>query len=271
MIIFSGKDDAESALEDIMRKRVFGAAGERVVIEERLEGEEVSFMALFDGEHFLPLASSQDHKRVFDHDQGLNTGGMGAYSPAPIVTPSLHAAIVEQVLTPLLLGLKRRGIVYRGVLYAGLMITGDGPKVLEFNARFGDPECQPIMMRMESDFVPLLLATAEGRLNEVQVAWKEQASVCVVLASGGYPGNYDKGLAITGLESLAAWPRGYVFHAGTRYQNNCWRTNGGRVLGVTALGDDIAAATREAYAGVSKITWQDMHHRRDIAARATQG
>lgn len=270
VILCSGKDDAEAALESIMVERVFGSAGERVVIEERLEGEEVSFMALIDGEHCLPLASSQDHKRVFDNDLGLNTGGMGAYSPAPVLTPALQATIVEEVLGPLLAGLKQRSIVYRGVLYAGLMITDEGPKVLEFNARFGDPECQPIMMRLDSDFVPLLLATTEGRLNEAQVTWKKQASVCVVLASGGYPGSYAKGMEITGLESLAEWPNGHVFHAGTVYDNNCWRTNGGRVLGVTALGDDISEAAREAYAGVSKIAWQDMHHRRDIAARATK-
>lgn len=268
VILCSGKDDAEAALEDIMGKRRFGSAGERVVIEERLEGEEASFMALIDGEHFLPLASSQDHKRVFDDDQGLNTGGMGAYSPAPVVTPSVHATIVEQVLRPLLKGLKLRGIAYRGVLYAGLMVTEQGPKVLEFNARFGDPECQPIMMRLDGDFVPLLLATAEGRLDEVQAQWKDQASVCVVLASAGYPGSYEKGIEIAGLERLENWSQGYVFHAGTIYENNRWLTNCGRVLGVTALGEDISQAAREAYSGVSKIHWEGMHHRRDIAARA---
>jgi phosphoribosylamine--glycine ligase len=267
VIICNGKDDAEAALDQIMRERVFGPAGDRVIIEERLVGEEASFMALVDGEHFLPLASAQDHKRVFDGDEGLNTGGMGAYSPAPVMTPAVQVAVVEQVVRPLLAGLRQKNVVYRGVLYAGLMITQNGPKVLEFNARFGDPECQPMIMRLDSDLLPLLLATTEGGLAEARAKWKEQASVCVVLASHGYPADYEKGIEITGLDDLADWPHGYVFHAGTVYENNRWLTNGGRVLGVTALGDDLAHAVRAVYAGVNKISWQGMHYRRDIAAR----
>jgi len=268
VILCSGKAEAEAALDDIMGRRMFGAAGDRVVIEELLVGEEASFMALMDGDDFLPLASAQDHKRIFDGDEGPNTGGMGAYSPAPVVDAAVHDAVVEGVLKPLAAGLKRRGLVYRGVLYAGLMITEDGPKVLEFNCRFGDPECQPIMMRLKSDLPSLLMATAEGRLRETAIEWSDQAAVCVVLASGGYPGEYETGMEIKGLDALDPWTAGYAFHAGTRQQENGWYTAGGRVLGVTALGNTIAAATREVYEGVGRIAWDGMHYRRDIARRA---
>ncbi len=270
VILCAGRAEAEAALDDIMGRRVFGAAGDRVVIEELLAGEEASFMALMDGNDFLPLATSQDHKRVFDGDEGPNTGGMGAYSPAPAVDAGVHDAVVERVLKPLAAGLKRRGLVYRGVLYAGIMITGDGPKVLEFNCRFGDPECQPLMMRLRSDLAALLMATAEGRLREAAAEWSDQAAVCVVLASAGYPGAYPTGIEIDGLDTLDAWERGCAFHAGTTRRENRWYTAGGRVLGVTALGDTIAAATREAYEGAGRIAWDGMHHRRDIAARAME-
>ncbi len=268
VILCSGRADAEAALDDVMGRKIFGGAGDRVVIEELLIGEEASFMALMDGDDFLPLAASQDHKRVFDGDEGPNTGGMGAYSPAPVVDAAVHDAVVERVLKPLSAGLKRRGLVYRGVLYAGLMVTDDGPKVLEFNCRFGDPECQPIMMRLETDLPSLLMATAEGRLREVNTGWSDQAAVCVVLASRGYPGEYKTGMEIRGLDTLESWNGGYAFHAGTTRRENRWHTGGGRVLGVTALGDTIAAATREAYEGVSRISWDGMHYRRDIARRA---
>ena len=268
VILCSGRAEAEAALDDVMGRKVFGAAGDRVVIEELLVGEEASFMALMDGEDFLPLASAQDHKRVFDGDEGPNTGGMGAYSPAPVVDPAVHDAVVEQVLKPLAAGLKRRGLAYRGVLYAGLMITEDGPKVLEFNCRFGDPECQPIMMRLESDLPSLLLATAEGRLREVEAEWSDEAAVCVVLASAGYPGEYKTGMEIEGLDALDSWGGGYAFHAGTAREGDRWVTRGGRVLGVTARGDTITAATRAAYEGVGRINWDGMHYRRDIARRA---
>ena len=270
VLLCSGRAEAEAALDDIMGRRVFGAAGDRVVIEELLVGEEASFMALMDGDDFLPLATAQDHKRIFDGDEGPNTGGMGAYSPAPVVDAAVHDTVVEQVLKPLAAGLKRRGLVYRGVLYAGLMITEDGPRVLEFNARFGDPECQPIMMRLESDLPSLLLATAEGRLREMEAEWTDRAAVCVVLASGGYPGEYGTGMKIEGLEALDSWSNGYAFHAGTKREGGRWFTAGGRVLGVTALGDTIASATREAYEGVDRINWDGMHYRRDIAKRAME-
>ena len=270
VILCSGRAEAEAALDAIMGRRVFGAAGERVVVEEMLIGEEASFMALMDGDDFLPLASSQDHKRVFDGDEGPNTGGMGAYSPAPVVDAAVHDAVVERVLKPLAAGLKRRGLVYRGVLYAGLMITEDGPKVLEFNCRFGDPECQPIMMRLNSDLAPLLMATAEGRLREAAAEWSNDAAVCIVLASEGYPGEYETGMEITGLDALDSWRQGYAFHAGTRCEEDRWFTGGGRVLGVTARGNTIAEAARVAYDGASRIGWEGMHYRRDIARRAVE-
>ena len=225
-------------------------------------------MALTDGEHILPLASSQDHKRVFDNDQGPNTGGMGAYSPAPVVTPAIHRHIMDEVLTPLLAGLKQRGIRYRGVIYAGVMITKDGPKVLEFNARFGDPECQPIMMRLRSDIVPLLEATIDGKLDQVQPEWYGDPAVCVVLCAGGYPGSYDKGKEIRGLDKLKHWDKGFVFHAGSAKDDGRWITTGGRVLGVTARGTGIAEAVGEVYRAVGEITWDGMHYRKDIARRA---
>jgi len=261
-------NDALDVVDKILVKKVFGEAGEKVVIEEFLEGEEVSFMVLTDGQHILPLASSQDHKRVFDNDQGPNTGGMGAYSPAPAVTPAVQKRIFDEILNPLLTGLKRKGITYRGVTYVGLMITKTGPKVLEFNVRFGDPECQPIMMRLKSDLVPLLEATIDGKLNHVQPEWYEDPAVCVVLSARGYPGTYDKGYEIRGLDKLRHWDRGFVFHAGTTKENGRWLTSGGRVLGVTASGSDIGNAVTNAYAAVTQISWDGMHYRKDIAHRA---
>jgi len=225
-------------------------------------------MVLTDGDHVLPLASSQDHKRVLDRDQGPNTGGMGAYSPAPVVTPDIHQRILNEILFPLLTGLKKKNIRYRGVIYVGLMITQDGPKVLEFNARFGDPECQPVMVRLKSDLVELMEAVIDGRLAEVQADWHEDPAVCVVLAASGYPGTYDKGREIYGLEKLRGWPSGCVFHAGTAKESGRWVTNGGRVLGVTARGKDITAAVDEAYRAVREISWDGMHYRKDIAQRA---
>ena len=261
-------NDALHVVDKILLKKVFGEAGEKVVIEEFLEGEEVSFMVLTDGQHILPLASSQDHKRVFDNDQGPNTGGMGAYSPAPVVTTAVQKRIFDEILNPLLAGLKKREITYRGVMYVGLMITESGPKVLEFNARFGDPECQPIMMRLKSDLVPLLEATIDGTLNQVQPEWYEDPAVCVVLSARGYPGSYDKSDEIRGLDKLKHWDKGFVFHAGTAKENGRWITSGGRVLGVTARGRDISNAVKNVYSAVSQITWDGMHYRQDIARRA---
>ncbi len=263
-------EEADAAIERIMRERAFGAAGERVVIEEFLEGEEVSFLALSDGTSVLPLASSQDHKRVFDADQGPNTGGMGAYSPAPAITPQLSAQIVDEILYPTLCGLRQCGSVYKGVLYAGLMMTRDGPKVLEFNIRFGDPECQPLMLRLESDLVEVLEAVIDERLAEVSLDWDVRPAVCVVLAADGYPGGYEKGLPISGLDTLRDWSDGVVFHAGTAKQGDRFVTNGGRVLGVTAVGRDFQAALATTYGAVERISWPGMHYRRDIGRRALQ-
>ncbi len=268
VLICPNRQEAEVAIEEILVRKAFGAAGDKLVIEEFLDGEEASFMALTDGEHVLPLASTQDHKRVFDDDQGPNTGGMGAYSPAPVVTAEIHDRIQRDILEPLLAGLKKAGIRYRGVIYVGLMITGEGPKVLEFNARFGDPECQPIMMRLKSDLIPLLEATIDGKLDRIEAEWFEQPAVCVVLSAAGYPNAYDKGKEIHGLDKLTNWQNGSVFHAGTTKQDSRWLTSGGRVLGVTARGDTIAAAMNEAYRAVDKISWDGMHYRKDIAQRA---
>jgi phosphoribosylamine---glycine ligase len=268
VLICSSTREAELAIDDILVRKAFGLAGEKVVIEEFLDGEEASFMVLTDGEHILPLASSQDHKRVFDNDQGPNTGGMGAYSPVPIVTQAIHERILREILVPLMAGLKEREIRYRGVIYVGLMITKEGPKVLEFNARFGDPECQPIMMRLKSDLIPLLEATIDGKLNDIQPEWYDEAAVCVVLCAAGYPGSYDKDKEIHGLEKLRNWQGGFVFHSGTVKQNGHWSTSGGRALGVTARGRSITAAVEEAYRAVGEISWEGMHYRKDIAYRA---
>ncbi len=268
VLICASRQEADAAIDEILVRKAFGTAGDKVVIEEFLDGEEASFMVLTDGEHVLPMASSQDHKRVFDNDEGPNTGGMGAYSPAPVVTPAVHARVLREVLTPLLHGLKQKHIRYCGVIYVGLMITKDGPKVIEFNARFGDPECQPIMMRLKSDLLPLLEATIDGKLNKVNAEWHDDTAVCVVLTANGYPGAYDKGKEIHGLDQLKNWSDGFVFHAGTAKDKDRWRTTGGRVLGVTARGENIASAVENVYGAVGKISWDGMHYRKDIAQRA---
>jgi phosphoribosylamine--glycine ligase len=261
-------EEALTAIDQIMRARVFGDAGNQVVIEEFLEGEEASFLAFTDGTTVLPLASSQDHKRVFDNDQGPNTGGMGAYSPAPVVTPALAERVVQEIMLPIVDELKRRGIVYKGILYAGLMIKGNRVGVVEFNVRFGDPECQPLMFRLQSDLVDVMEAVLDGRLAGVTLSWDERPAVCVVLTAEGYPGSYENGRHITGLEELHTWRDGMVFHAGTVKANGRFVTKGGRVLGVTAVGAGIGEAIAEAYRAVAKISWPGMHYRRDIGQRA---
>jgi phosphoribosylamine--glycine ligase len=260
--------EAEKAIHEIMRWKIFGEAGDRIVVEEFLEGEEASFMAVTDGTTVLPLASSQDHKRVNDGDTGPNTGGMGAYSPAPVVTAAMHERIMQEIIHPVVRGLAQRKIVYRGVLYAGVMITADGPKVLEFNARFGDPECQAILPRLQSDLLEMMLATVEGRLAGTKLSWDPRAAVCVVMASEGYPGSFERGRVIHGLETLENWHDGIVFHAGTARRDGDWVTTGGRVLGVTALGTTVGEAVKEAYRGVERIGWEGAHFRRDIGHRA---
>jgi len=261
--------EALEAVGELMRTRLFGDAGSRVVVEEYLEGEEVSFMALTDGTTVVPLATSQDHKRALDGDRGPNTGGMGAYSPAPIVTPALQDRIVQEIVEPVVRGLARQGIRYTGVLYAGLMIAADGrAKVLEFNVRFGDPEAQVLLARLRSDLCELIERACDGRLAGATVEWDPRAAVCVVLAAGGYPGAVERGRPIEGLDALRGWGDGMVFHAGTRRADGRLVTDGGRVLGVTALGDTVDRAVGEAYAAVDQIRWEGMHYRRDIGHRA---
>ncbi|MDE2179240.1 MAG: phosphoribosylamine--glycine ligase [candidate division NC10 bacterium] len=260
--------EALDAVKKIMEERLFGDAGERIVIEEYLEGEEVSFHALTDGNVVLPLASSQDHKRAFNDDQGPNTGGMGAYSPAPVITEPIHQQIMERVMIPAVTGMATEGRPYKGILYAGLMISAGEIKVLEFNARLGDPEAQPLLVRMKSDLVPLLEAVVDGRLRDQTIDWKPDASVCVVMASKGYPGPYDQGALIAGLDDAAAEPGVMIFHAGTSRTDDQVLTSGGRVLGVTGLGRDVRGAIAATYRAVKKIHWEGAHYRTDIGVRA---
>jgi phosphoribosylamine---glycine ligase len=259
---------AEAAIRESLVDRAFGAAGDRILVEEFLDGEEASILAFVDGTRAVMMASAQDHKRVFDNDEGPNTGGMGAYSPAPAVGADLWPFIQEQVFQRTLTELKRRGIVYKGVLYAGLMLTARGPRVLEFNCRFGDPETQAILPRFQGDLVPALEACIDGTLSPGLVQWKPEACVCVVMASGGYPGPYRKGLAITGLEKAAQLNDVVVFHAGTKLEGGRVTTSGGRVLGVTATGKNLPAAVKQVYAAAAQISFDKAHYRRDIAYRA---
>ncbi len=260
--------EAEDAIRDMLAGNAFGDAGSRVVIEEFLEGEEASFIVMVDGEHVLPMATSQDHKRVGDGDTGPNTGGMGAYSPAPVVTDAVHQRIMDEVIYPTVRGMAAEGHPYTGFLYAGLMIDADGaPKVIEFNCRFGDPETQPIMLRMKSDLVALCGAAVDGKLDQCESEWDSRASVGVVLAAGGYPGNYNKGDAITGLPTTAIDGE-KVFHAGTALAGDQVVTSGGRVLCATALGDTVTEAQQRAYRLAQAIQWDGVFYRKDIAYRA---
>lgn len=261
-------DEAIDALRLIMKEKVFGEAGERVVIEDCLEGEEASFMAFCDGTTVIPMVSSQDHKRVFDNDEGPNTGGMGAYSPAPVITEEIEETVMKKIMIPAIRGMRSEGIKYKGILYAGLMIKDGLPYVLEFNCRFGDPETQPVLSRLETDLVDISFAILEQRLSEIEIKWRPDASVCVVLASKGYPGKYDKGKIITGLDKLKSTDGLFIFHAGTAYNNGNVVTAGGRVLGVTALGKDIAEAREKAYKAIEEIHFEGMHFRKDIGLKA---
>jgi phosphoribosylamine--glycine ligase len=260
---------ALDAIQRIMRQKEFGDAGKRVIIEEMLDGEEASILALTDGNTIVPLETAQDHKAAFDDDLGPNTGGMGAYSPAPLITPSLMDQIIGQILVPTIHTMKKRSRPFKGVLYAGLMITHQGPKVLEFNTRFGDPEAQPLLMRLKTDLAQLLLAIAEGKLGQLPaLEWDPRPAVCVVMASAGYPGDYQKGFVIRGLEEAAKLPYVKVFHAGTELRNGQAVTTGGRVLGITALGDDIVDAKLRAYQAVKCIRWEGAWCRHDISDKA---
>jgi phosphoribosylamine--glycine ligase len=268
VIICRTVEEALSALDLILVQKAFGAAGAKVVVEEFLEGEEASFLAFTDGETVLPLPTSQDHKAIYDNDQGPNTGGMGAYSPAPVVTEKVHREAMEKVMIPTVRGMAREGKKYQGVLYAGLMIKDEKPKVLEFNARFGDPEAQPLLMRLKSDLIPILEATIDGKLSHHKMELENRSSVCVVVASGGYPGSYEKGKVISGLQEAARVRDAFVFHAGTALKEGKVVTNGGRVLGVTALGNGIQEAIQRAYEAVAKISWEGAYYRKDIGHKA---
>lgn len=266
VIIAKNSAEAEQAVRLIMEERAFGNAGDAVVVEELLQGEEVSVLAFTDGKTIRTLAASQDHKCIYDGDEGPNTGGMGAYSPPPVYTGDLHETAVKDILEPVIHGLAEDGIKYQGVIYAGLMVTDQGPYVLEFNCRFGDPETQVVVPRLKSDLLEVMNAVIEERLDKVEMEWDPRAAVCVVASSGGYPGSYEKGKVITGLDQLP--PDILVFHAGTALTDGKLVTNGGRVLGLTGFGATIEDAVKSAYSGMERVQFQGMHYRRDIAHRA---
>jgi phosphoribosylamine--glycine ligase len=268
VIVCDDPVDAILAAEKIMVDRIFGPAGDRVIVEDKLLGEEVSILAFVDGRSIYVMESSQDHKPIGDGDTGPNTGGMGAYSPAPIVNDEMMSRIVREILVPTVDAMNRNGTPYKGVLYAGLMMTSGGPRVLEFNVRFGDPETQPILMRLKSDLLEVFLAVCEGRLDDAFLKWDPRPAVCVVMASGGYPGDYEKGKVIRGLKEAAELDDVMVFHAGTELHDSDVVTSGGRVLGVTAMGADIARAKTRAYEAVESISFDGAYYRHDIADKA---
>jgi len=269
VIVAQTVDEAVDAARGMLVDNMFGAAGHEVVIEEYLAGEEASCLFIVSGDTILPLASSQDHKTLRDGDRGPNTGGMGAYSPAPCVTPDIADAVLETIARPVIVTLNRRGIKFFGTLYAGVMLMADGPKVLEFNVRFGDPECQPLMLRLKSDLGAVLLAAAERRLDCVSLDWDARAALTIVVASNGYPGAYEKGQAIRGLDAVEA-AGATVFHAGTAEKDGAIVNNSGRVLGVTALGLNVSGARRNAYAALERLDWPGSFYRRDIGWRAIE-
>ena len=269
VIVAMTEQEALDAVDAIMEDHSFGDAGARVVIEEFMEGEEASLLAFTDGRTIRPMISAQDHKRAYDGDRGPNTGGMGTYAPAPVMTPEMTERAVEEILKPTIAAMAMEGRVYRGCLYLGLMVTADGPKVVEFNARFGDPETQVVLPLLDSDLVAIMCACADGTLADVPIRWKDGAAVCVVLASGGYPGHYEKGQEIHGLADAEAMGA-LVFHAGTAMKDGKLVTNGGRVLGVVGRGADISSAVDAAYAAAAKISFKDAYYRKDIAHRALE-
>jgi len=267
VIVARSEPEASAAVQKIMVDREFGSAGDRIIVEECLEGIEASYIVFTDGETILPAVASQDHKAVYDNDEGPNTGGMGAYSTDDILGPELEQDVLKRIIHPVIEGMRSEGIIFQGILYAGLMLTSGGPQVLEYNVRMGDPECQVILPRLESDFSELCEAVCQGSLKNYKAIWNRGAAVCVALASGGYPGAYVKGKTITGIGMAEEDPRIAVFHAGTRQEGDQIVTNGGRVLGVTAMEQDLSSAIMLAYDGVNKIHFDGMHYRRDIGAK----
>ncbi|MBO8171703.1 MAG: phosphoribosylamine--glycine ligase [Bacillaceae bacterium] len=268
--VASTLEEAEKALQYIMVDQGFGEAGARVVIEECLAGQEMSILAFVDGETVKPMVPSQDHKPVFDGDKGPNTGGMGTYSPVPQIDDAIVEKAIAEILNPVARAMVQEGRPFRGILYAGLMVTDQGPKVIEFNARFGDPETQVVLPRLETDLLDIFLATVQGELENVEIKWKPEAALCVIMASGGYPGSYEKGKEIRGLKQLESDENIMVFHAGTKQEGDKVLTSGGRVLGVTALAPDLEEAQRKAYEAVEKIKFDGAHYRTDIGSRAIQ-
>lgn len=268
VIVANSIPEAEEAIYSIMEEKIFGHAGDRVIIEECLQGEEVSMMAFTDGENIVAMPSAQDHKRVFDGDKGPNTGGMGAYSPAPVPEEDFSRRIMEEILIPVIRAMKSQGTPYTGVIYAGLMVTERGPKVLEFNVRFGDPEAQAVLPRLKGDIVDIIEGCISGNLKNIEVEWHREASVCVVVSSGGYPGKYDKGKRIYGLEEIEKLDNVYIFHAGTSFLDGNIVTSGGRVLGITAMGKDIREAIDRVYGAVRLVKFENAHYRKDIGYRA---
>lgn len=267
VMVCSNEDEAIDAVNTIMSERLFGDAGRQVVIEECLVGEEASFLVFTDGTTIIPMPPSQDHKRALDGDKGPNTGGMGAYSPVPIIDRDMHDRIMKEVMLPAVNALKAEGCPYEGILYAGIMLTPEGPKVLEFNCRFGDPEAQPILMRLQSDILDIMNAVVDRKLDSTEIEWSNKSSVCVVVAAGGYPGKYSTGQVINGLDGLKDMKDVIVFHAGTKSEDGKIVTAGGRVLGVTAVGNDINEAIDRAYEGIGRINFDGMQFRRDIGRR----
>lgn len=267
VIIAQNFEEAESAIHSIMKDRIFGDSGSRVVIEEFMEGPEVSVLAFTDGKTIVPMVSSQDHKRALDNDQGLNTGGMGTFSPSRIYTPDIEKYCMENIFKPTIAAMNKEGRTFKGVLFFGLMITSDGPKVLEYNARFGDPETQVVLPRLQNDLVEIFNAVIDEKLDSIDIKWDSNAAVCVIMASGGYPQKYETGYEIAGLEAAEGDAGVTVFHAGTKLEKGKYITAGGRVLGVTALESSLEKAIKKAYEGVAKISFKDMHFRKDIGVK----
>ena len=266
VIVCTNNDEANDAIDKILVKKEFGDAGSKIIIEERIDGIEASYIALCDGQVGIPMATSQDHKRIYDDDKGPNTGGMGAYSPTPVIDNKLGSVIQEQIIAKTISSMTKEGIEFRGLLYAGIMIRDGKPYVLEYNVRMGDPECQPILMRLDSDLYKYLKASSEGKLNDLaEISWKDESSVCIVLASNGYPNSYPKGDEITGLSDTS--PNSFVFHAGTKNKDGKIVSNGGRVLGVTALGASLNDAINNAYSTAQKIHWKNKYQRNDIGKK----
>jgi len=270
VVVCHSLDQALEAIEDIMQKKIFGESGSRILVEDCLFGEEMSFIVFTDGENIVPMASSQDHKRIYDGDKGPNTGGMGAYSPAPMITKDLSEKIMQEIIRPVINGLASEGKRYKGVLYAGLIITDEGPKVIEFNVRFGDPESQAVIPRLKNDLIDTINDIIDGRLSAGSLDWDERPCVCIVGASGGYPGSYQKGKLILGLQDVAGAKDIILFHAGTKLSGQQILTDGGRVLGVTALGKDIKETIDKAYQAIEKIDFEGIYYRKDIGYRALE-